>query len=865
MSLLKMSFSGALLILVIVILRTLFVNKLPKKTFMVLWGIVLLRLMVPFSIPSPLSVYSLMEQNKNAGPLVGENIAASDIEAADEIVEKDISQLIPVELSQPILTGTEGISHTEGGMEFSAELLVWGIGAWGLGIFFAVSYLRCKREFKMSLPVANAYAAKWLKEHPLKRTLEIRQSDRISAPLTYGFFHPVILMPKKTDWEDQKGLQYVLLHEYVHIRRFDGVLKLLGTAVLCIHWFNPMVWVMYILFNRDMELSCDETVVRKFGEESRSSYACMLISMEEKKSGLIPLCSNFSKNAIEERVTAIMKIKKTSLFAVLFAIALIVSITLIFVTSAKSASLKDSLTTIPGNDFTKEESRKLFSLWIDDYEEMSVSDYQEKMWKMRDTEEDMELIERFSRTELAFEMADSREGEAISAFMDYFFYIYEPLTAEQWEVRSFEGVATQNVDEETGDFLTDQAVFEYCLNLTILDGENLTVGEYDRTRSRAQNTLHSILEGHTLEELQNETVMCDILDEEIAKLEEQLSNDRLKIRVEYSFQPLSAEAVEDAELHDRINEESRVLWEETLEPYVPFGLTYTFTPHYDSSEISMYYQGQKVRGIVDETRDLWITEHSGISAYSPDAVELYAVYEDGKLSGLRTATEEEMAEWDSLRSQQTDISYISTEPRQNPNGTKEDYESLLALKTPDYKEMSLADFNAAILDWVNDNYYCAERIKEDAGRNDYQVELSEEERAFVSLTMILSNEENYRMIKSIPKGEPEKPVFDGGRLYKATDDGFAWCLLDYQLSYSIPYKERITVGERDSHVNGVLREIQEFWNETSLDELVEMSEEEMTYHLSTIAGKYSNSLITININEEMVQFEHMDERNLLLN
>lgn len=195
--------------------------------------------------------------------------------------------------------------------------------------------------------------------------------------------------------------------------------------------------------------------------------------------------------------------------------------------------------------------------------------------------------------------------------------------------------------------------------------------------------------------------MCDILDEEIAKLEEQLSNDRLKIRVEYSFQPLSAEAVEDAELHDRINEEIRVQWEETLEPYVPFGLTYTFTPHYDSSEISMYYQGQKVRGIVDETRDLWITEHSGISAYSPDAVELYAVYEDGKLSGLRTATEEEMAEWDSLRSQQTDVSYISTEPRQNPNGTKEDYESLLALKTLDYKEMSLADFNAAILDWAN--------------------------------------------------------------------------------------------------------------------------------------------------------------------
>lgn len=643
MSLLKMSFSGALLILVIVILRALFVNKLPKKTFMVLWGIVLLRLMVPFSVPSPVSAYSLMEQDKN--------ITASEMEAADESNENRISRLIPVELSQPIVTGNEGISHTEGGMELSIGLLIWGIGACGLGTFFTVSYLRCKREFKMSLPVANAYAAKWLKEHPLKRTLEIRQSDRISAPLTYGFFHPVILMPQKTDWEDQKGLQYVLLHEYVHIRRFDGVLKLIGTAALCIHWFNPMVWIMYILFNRDMELSCDETVIRKFGEEAKSSYACMLISMEEKKSGLIPLCSNFSKNAIEERVTAIMKIKKTSLFAGLFAIALIVSVTLVFATSAKSASLKDSLTTIPGNDFTKEESRKLFSLWIDDYEEMSVSDYQEKMWKMRNNEGDAELIERFSQTDLVFEMADSREGDAISAFMDYFFYIYEPLTAVQWETRSFEGFATQNIDEETGDFLTDQAVFEYCLNMTILDEVNLTVGEYDRTRNQAQNTLHSILKGYTLEEIQNETAMCDILNEEIAKMEEQLSSDKLQIQVEYSFQPLSAESVEDSKLHDRINAEISAQWEETLEPYVPFGLVYSITPHYDGSEISMYYQGQEVRGIVDETRNLWITEHTGISAYSPDAVELYAVYKDGMLSGLRTATEEEIAEWDSLRSQ----------------------------------------------------------------------------------------------------------------------------------------------------------------------------------------------------------------------
>ncbi len=142
----------------------------------------------------------------------------------------------------------------------------------------------------------------------MKRPILVRQSDRISAPLTYGIFRPVILMPKKMDWKNEKQLQYVLSHEYVHNYRYDTVTKLIATLALCIHWFNPFVWVMYILFNRDIELACDESVIRQFGEKSKSAYSLMLINMEATKSGLLPFCNNFSKNAIEERITAVMKI-----------------------------------------------------------------------------------------------------------------------------------------------------------------------------------------------------------------------------------------------------------------------------------------------------------------------------------------------------------------------------------------------------------------------------------------------------------------------------------------------------------------------------------------------------------------------------
>ena len=91
-------------------------------------------------------------------------------------------------------------------------------------------------------------------------------------------------MPETTKWEEGRELPYVLEHEFVHIRRLDGATKFVLIVGLCIHWFNPLVWAMYVLANRDLELSCDETVVRRFGEDSRACYTRTLIHMEEKKS-----------------------------------------------------------------------------------------------------------------------------------------------------------------------------------------------------------------------------------------------------------------------------------------------------------------------------------------------------------------------------------------------------------------------------------------------------------------------------------------------------------------------------------------------------------------------------------------------------
>lgn len=510
MSLLQMSIFGAIMILAIIVIRVLSINRLPKKTFIVLWGIVLLRLFVPFSFPSPFSAYSLVRNHIPA------------LQETDGLENVNIFPILPDGV--PVMDNNMQVQTAA---DISPYLIVWGIGLIACTMFFTVSYSKCRREFRESLPVKNEFIIKWTAEHRLTRHIEIRQSSRISAPLTYGVFKPIILMPKSTKWDDTKQLAYILAHEFVHVRRFDAATKLLLTAAVCIHWFNPLVWVMYILSNRDIELSCDEAVVRSFGNSTKSAYALTLINMEEKKNTLTPLCNGFSKNVIEERITAIMKIKKTSAAATLTAIALIAGVTIAFATSA-SASEKH-LTAIPDTDFSQADYGQLLALHFDDCEKMTVEEYQKKVWSIIDTNEYMELLERFNQD---IQLYDMRYTNDTASFL---FNTLIPLTAEKWQTRNF-GNYTQSPN---GDEQGDQAILEYQVSLTISDANRLTVGEYEQARQGVMNGLHEFLLGKSNTALQDENTMDTAIRTEIAALKSRWEAPALQIAVEYSFMPLS--------------------------------------------------------------------------------------------------------------------------------------------------------------------------------------------------------------------------------------------------------------------------------------------------------------------------------------
>lgn len=342
--LIQRSLYGGVLILVILAVRGALLYRMPKRTFPILWGVALARLLLPFSFSSVFSVYSLFRTK--AVPEIpayttygtGEGAISSAAPAAWTTAQNAV-------LEDPFLSAAAE-------NRFPVLPAVWGIGAALCMVFFVRTYFRSLRDFRDAVPVEDNRIRQWLNRQRQGYPISARQSDRITAPLTYGILHPVILLPRRLIQENPPELEYVLQHEYVHIRHGDAALKLAMVAALCIHWFNPLVWVMCALLNRDIELACDEGVLRRFGEQSRTGYAMALIGMEEKKRSLLPLYNGFSKNATEERIVLIMKYKKMKRVTCVAALLLVLSVALVFSTSARTseATGKTDDGSVPANE-----------------------------------------------------------------------------------------------------------------------------------------------------------------------------------------------------------------------------------------------------------------------------------------------------------------------------------------------------------------------------------------------------------------------------------------------------------------------------------------------------------------------------------
>lgn len=342
MRLLEMSVSGAIFILAVIVVRAVAVNCLPKKTFLVLWGIVLVQLLLPIRIPSVISIYSWMPQYVEDSAVqqpVRVQSQVDGIEGTDRSMDANQRDYGDKNrLASNVKSVDLKIMHLfVSGYHIHIWKVIWACG-FSLCLFcYIIAYLSCRMRFRTSVTVNNEFVKDWLRQYSGRRPVRICQTGFVKAPLTYGLLHPVILMPENTEWEDTRRLAYILAHEAVHIKRFDTVTKFILAAALAVHWFNPMVWIMYILCSRDLELSCDETVVRTFGEAERAEYARLLIYMEEKKSMLEPFYSHFSSHAMQERILAVMKIRERSMKTAAAAAILVCMLAGMFATSSAAS------------------------------------------------------------------------------------------------------------------------------------------------------------------------------------------------------------------------------------------------------------------------------------------------------------------------------------------------------------------------------------------------------------------------------------------------------------------------------------------------------------------------------------------------
>lgn len=348
MTFFEVTVSSGVIILIITVIRAFAIDRLPKRLFVTLWSVALLRLLVPFSIPFHFSLSSL------AG--------YSDYTSSHSAVLTHNGNLVhEVWLSeQPF----QSSYHSS----VNLWTVLWLIGTGLAVLFFSLAYLWHFRRFRSAKTVDNAFINNWLLSHPLRRTVSVRESDKVTAPLTYGIFRPVVIVPKETDWEDTDTLSYAFSHEYTHIRRFDALLRFLLIAALCVHWFNPLVWIMYILALRDIELSCDERVVRDFGFENRRAYALSLLKMEETRLYLNAFASGFSKNAAKTRLLAIMKLRKTTALRAVVSVFLVMCSFLAFCTcteAAASDTLVESpdLIRIPAEQVLESSREKHYIYW----------------------------------------------------------------------------------------------------------------------------------------------------------------------------------------------------------------------------------------------------------------------------------------------------------------------------------------------------------------------------------------------------------------------------------------------------------------------------------------------------------------------
>lgn len=305
LKLLNLSISASWLVLAVLALR-LVSKRSPKWMNVLLWGIVALRLMLPFSIESALS---LIPSAETVSPAVVQFDPAPTITSGVSVIDNAVNPALsehfaaaPTASVNPLYVWTEIAGW------------VWLIGLGAMLLYALVSYLRLRRRVSVSLCVRE----------------NIYLCDAISSPFILGVVKPRIYLPSGLD-EVQR--QNVLSHERAHLARRDHWWKPLGFALLAVYWFNPVLWLAYALLCRDIELACDERVIRTMDESAVKTYSTVLLACSMPRKAVITCPLAFGEVGVKERVKNALRYKKPAFWVVAASVAVCVVVAVCFLTN----------------------------------------------------------------------------------------------------------------------------------------------------------------------------------------------------------------------------------------------------------------------------------------------------------------------------------------------------------------------------------------------------------------------------------------------------------------------------------------------------------------------------------------------------
>ena len=309
LKIINMSISASWLVLAVLILRFV-LKKAPKWINVLLWGIVAIRLICPFSFESTLSLIPSAETiplniGMDTTPTINSGISAIN-NAVNPIISQSNTPMAGASINP--------LQITIGIYEY-----IWIFGMIALALYTAISYWRLRRKVDTAVRYKD----------------NIFQSENVSFPFVLGIIKPRIYLPFKMNGQ---YLEHVVAHEQAHVCRKDHWWKPLGFLLLMIHWFNPLMWLAYVLLCRDIELACDEKVIKELGNEQRGDYTQALVACSVNRRMIAACPLAFGEVSVKERVKSVMNYKKPAFWVIIISVIVCVGVAVCFLTNPKQDS-----------------------------------------------------------------------------------------------------------------------------------------------------------------------------------------------------------------------------------------------------------------------------------------------------------------------------------------------------------------------------------------------------------------------------------------------------------------------------------------------------------------------------------------------